>query len=1031
MKTTRRVFLRDISKAGACIGFSDTVAAWAQKDAAGRPPSGSPAQLSDLKAGWLDLARTFRPHTRWWWPGSAVTREGITWQLQQMREQGMGGVEIMVPWKMYAEGNIPYLSAEWLQMVRHAISTAEELDLEVAITFSPGWSFGGFWVPPTERSKVLTRGWVKVSGPRTFDDELPLPAPASGAAPKVFASDAPDENSVVAVVAGKVSSQGLDGATLIDLTRGLQDGRLKWQVPEGDWLVMAFRLKYTGQVCQTTANFEQPQWVLDHLSKNAVRNYCNYLGGTFYQAFGEEFGKTVDTMFCDSFEIMCLADSLLWSNDALERFATYKGYDLAPYLPALWWEIGPLTPKIRYDVGDFLSWLGLDTLFKTFGDWCADHNTQARIQPHYRFTEEIVEGAGSTARPEMEVSTMRFAVVPDPRKAIASGAHLYGREIVSAEAYTFTHRERYLTTLGDMKLVTDSFLRDGVTQFYNHGYIYSPEMHVAPSRDMPWANRISHWNTWWKYYHHLTEYVSRCCYLLRQGTFVADVLVYSPQATVWSKQALFGNSRRNLPYGDLPKTLVANGYDFDIVNDDVLQNRARAESGLIRVRDLSYRFLILPKTTSLPVATLEFMRRFAMAGGIIIALDELPESSVGIANYEQNDRRVQELTQELFGADGKGRTLPEGGHTYFLPDYKIVESPLDPMVQPPFAPTPPLEGGREELIEILRRHLQPDFALEGNRQSDGLTFIHRRVDENEIYFVNNHQPFESRTAVTFRVAGKVPEEWNPMTGRIQPLWHYRPHESGVEVPLNLSAYGSTLLLFKPGPADVFVNETNLEKVLHVDLRQVVGMTSENGTVRASVIQGGKSQSTSASVSGLPKPFEISGAWNLVLEGYEFPKLETTTSSLRSWTEDARTEHFSGTGQYDIDFELPEDYLAEGNELILDLGAVGCVAEVRMNGNDAGVAWMQPYRLPVTESLLRGRNHLTVWVTNTLINFVAGLSKLPDVPEDLIPHYGPTAHLYKEGAAEWENHEKGYHPLPPSGLIGPVRITAQRKVALAR
>ena len=85
---------------------------------------------------------------------------------------------------------------------------------------------------------------------------------------------------------------------------------------------------------------------------------------------------------------------------------------------------------------------------------------------------------------------------------------------------------------------------------------------------MPWASRISHWNTWWNYYHYLTDYIARASYLLRQGLLVADVLIYSPQATVWSDNALLGNERRVMPYGDLAKTFVANGYDFDIVNDD-------------------------------------------------------------------------------------------------------------------------------------------------------------------------------------------------------------------------------------------------------------------------------------------------------------------------------------------------------------------------------------------------------------------------------------------------------------------------------
>ena len=366
-------------------------------------------------------------------------------------------------------------------------------------------------------------------------------------------------------------------------------------------------------------------------------------------------------------------------------------------------------------------------MFQTFAGWCGEHNVQARIQPHYRFTEEIIQGAGMTQRPETEVNTTCFAVVADPRKATAAGARFYGDKILSAEAYTFLHMERYRTTLEEMKIATDAFLRDGVSQFYNIEYLYSPEMHVAPSRDLPWGNRISHWNIWWKYYHHLAEYVSRCCYLLRQGSFVGDVLVYSPQSTVWTEKALFVNDRRVMPYGDLPRTLVANGYDFDPVNDDVLQHHARVEGGHIKIRELSYRFLILPKTTAMPLATMEFIRQFAAGGGVVIALEELPASSVGLENSQENDRRLKELAVELFGGDRKGKSMPGGGETHYLPEYKIVEPLFSPGPRPLYEPTPALQGARAELMQILRRQLPPDFALEGSRQSNGLTFIHRRT----------------------------------------------------------------------------------------------------------------------------------------------------------------------------------------------------------------------------------------------------------------------------------------------------------------
>jgi len=100
--------------------------------------------LRALKAGWDHPTRTYKPHTRWWWPGNALTKTDITFQLEQMAAQGIGGVEIMSAWKMYEKGNLEYLSPGFMDLVRHAVAEAKHLDIEVALTFSPGWSFGGF-----------------------------------------------------------------------------------------------------------------------------------------------------------------------------------------------------------------------------------------------------------------------------------------------------------------------------------------------------------------------------------------------------------------------------------------------------------------------------------------------------------------------------------------------------------------------------------------------------------------------------------------------------------------------------------------------------------------------------------------------------------------------------------------------------------------------------------------------------------------------------------------------------------------------
>jgi hypothetical protein len=432
---SRRTFIRSLSKFVA-IGktmprlIMTSIIDTSSSNSRGEQQSSSEA-IEHLLNGWKEPPTTYRPHTRWWWPGNAVTTEGIDWELQQMSQQGVGGVEIMSPWLVYTKGNIDYLSSRFLELTQYAIRSAKRNNMEVSLSFGAGWCFGGFWVETTHRSKVLTHSYRDIEGPSVADISLPeysYPPQTSEPYGKLdphFHSEAVDENLLIAVVAGKLAGKGLEASSLVDLTKHVQGGSLHWKVPEGKWKIMAFRLKYTGEQNAATDNFSQKQWVADHFSKEAMTAYCDFLGTRFYDAFGSEFGKTLETLFSDSFEVNVIPGTIHWSNNALSRFQAIMGYDLTRYLPAIWWDIGNLTPKIRYDVNEFLGRLGIEATFNTFTEWCTRHGIQAKMQPHYRFTEELIQGAGLAHRPEMEVTTARFAVVTDPRKSIAAGGHFY------------------------------------------------------------------------------------------------------------------------------------------------------------------------------------------------------------------------------------------------------------------------------------------------------------------------------------------------------------------------------------------------------------------------------------------------------------------------------------------------------------------------------------------------------------------------------------------------------------------------------
>jgi len=975
----------------------------------------SEASVDEIRLSFIQPPVDCRPHTQWWWAGNAVTKKEITWQLEAMFAKGIGGVEQISMGSVYEKGNSPYLSDDYLEMLEHTVQATKRLGMNVSINFGgPGWVIGGAWVPPQDRSKSLVPTFIDLDGPRTFSGNLPIELRRPEHSWELPLKEITTDDRLAAVVAGRLIDGRFDEASMTVLTTNVENRSLQWNVPNGRWRIMAFWLKYTGQ-----------GGAVDHFNRSAMRRYCDDLGDKFHQAFGDEFGKTVDSFFCDSFEVALAPNGIYWTNGLLDEFRKRKGYDLTAYLPAVWWEMGEVTPKIRYDVNEFLHQIGLEAFYRTFLDWCSEHGVQGRIQT-YGFASDNIQSAGMTHIPEMEITAGEKDAVPwfdtriGPKKYVASGAHLYGRNIVTTEAYTFLHWQAYRATLEELKIASDVFLKTGANKFYNHGYSFSPERDAVPSRSGGAAIHISHDNVWWKYYPRLAEYLARCCWMLRQGNFVADIAVYSPLANQWTLDVL--NARRwtrDFQWGDLGELIVANGYDFDLLNDDILQNYATIENGQLCVRHLNYKTILLPNIQALPLETMKFIQSYVRQGGVVIALERLPSHSTGLHDYRKKDRMLQEIVAEMFdepqGDDGTGPKQYGEGHTYFIKNVIDRSDLLDRK-----------SSALDPFLNTLRKHVPPDFGIdfnrEGMRSNGGLTYIHRTLKDAELYFVTNLQDRAVEFPVTFRVRHTVPSEWNPYTGKIRPIHHYREHPNGIEIPLSLAPYESTVFLFDEGETPTHAVQSHFKRITRISSDTLEALADRNGTIHTRLSHG---KVQPVQVDDLPAPYAIEGEWKLTLEGDEFPRIEKTLDRLVSWTLNPQTKYFSGTARYDISFDMPDAYLREDVVLELDLGKIGNVGEVWLNGVSVGTVWMRGQTLDMTDALKSRKNKMTVFVTNTLINRVSNYKKPRPIPDDLIPLFGSKTPPLPKGS----HSPIGFEPLPPSGLMGSVTIRAFKKITI--
>ena len=244
--------------------------------------------------------------------------------------------------------------------------------------------------------------------------------------------------------------------------------------------------------------------------------------------------------------------------------------------------------------------------------------------------------------------------------------------------------------------------------------------------------------------------------------------------------------------------------------------------------------------------------------------------------------------------------------------------------------------------------------------------MHRRLDDAELYFVTNRTTAPQRLEARFRVTGRAPAIWRADTGQTEPA-SFRIEGGETIVPLDMLASESFFVVFNQ-PATA----------------------SSRSVVKPTFV----------------KAAEISGPWDVAFQPGRGAPAKIRLDALGSLSEQAEpgVKYFSGVATYNKTFELPKG-VKPGQALLVDLGRIGDVAEVRVNGKLAGTIWKAPHRLDIGALVRPGRNHLEVRVANLWVNRLVG-DRQPGaqkVTYTTAPTYRPNA------------------PLRPSGLIGPVTL----------
>ncbi len=690
--------------------------------------------LEQLSGQFVNPPMSSRPGAFWCWLNGDVTKASITKDLEEMKDKGMSRAEI---WDVEARDNIngafgigpKFLGDESVEFIKHAMNEGKRLGIRIGMVASSGWNAGGSWVTPDWAAKALYASALKISGPQSFSDSLPYPElPAN--CPK-------DENGMpiyskeIAVLAiPDHANKKIKSLENVLMLNNQYDGKkLKWDVPEGDWTLLRFVCSNTGQHLIVPSPNSDGLFI-DFFDPKATKRHLAYILGRLGITKGNGKESGLDYLEFDSME---LDEATPWTDAMDSVFHAHHNYQILPYLPVfMGWELPEGNDRFLYQFKKTVSDQLIFSHYVTGKNFLADYGI------------DLVAEAGGPGPPIWDscpVDALKaLGSVTIPRgefwiqnrhniflvKEVASASHIYGLGTVDAESFTTWRRWKDAPHV--LKKHVDRAFCEGLNCVTFHTFANTRPEFGLPGRAYHAGIDMNPTATWWEQSKPFMNYLSRCSYLLSKGKFVGDVAYY-----YGDKAPNFFPELQRDPNSPRIEGLNA-GYDFDVINTDVLMNRMEVSEGKLILPDgLNYNLLVLPNIKDIPDYVVKKVQKMVAAGANVLI---------------QNP----EIVQRINGVILQNMTIDDA---------------------------------------LIKLSIAKDFAH--NEQI--LDFIHRKMGDVDLYFVTNKTNQAISESVEFRVNNKWAEYWDPVTAQQYSIKNAKSNNDRTEINLTLSPYGSCFIVF--------------------------------------------------------------------------------------------------------------------------------------------------------------------------------------------------------------------------------------------
>ena len=610
-------------------------------------PPGYPDRSSTFDAlpGFINPPKGYGEVPFFWWQGDTLTHERLLWQLDQLKNKGISSLQINYSHQdsgglIYGWSNPskPALFTDaWWKLFKWFAGEAQKQGMTVSLSDYTLGIGQGFSIDEAIRENPDLNGSELRCSSKILDGTGVMEMP---------------ENLLTLTAFQIKNDSSLIVETRKDLLPSLKENLLKYNFGNQKW-------KIIGVFSQRLI----PSY--DPMHPQSGKSYNHFFFDKFEKALKDNGAGALNFFFSD--ELNFRVGGNLWDSYFASEFQKRKGYDVVPYLDAIFADIGTITPKIRLDYNDVMVSLSEENFFKPVYQWHqdrglifgCDHGGRgkdvAEFGDYFR-TQRWNQGPGSD-QPRVSKDIIKA-------KVASSIAHLYNRPRVWLEGF---HSSGWSTSSSD---VTDAIFGDFIAG-YNllsfHGLYYS-----TMGGWWEWAPPCNHFRMpYWKQIDPLMNCVQRLSFLLSQGVHNCDVAILYPTEPVIA--GLNGQKSVDIAFAT-GEELYNNGIDFDFIDYESLA-RGEVKDAELNVSGEKYKVLIIPSMKAIRYSSLQKLESFKKGGGIIVNLGDIPEAT------EKNgmlDAETAKLVTEIFSTSqnnvqcGNPKTIASVISGKYAPTFKIL-----------------------------------------------------------------------------------------------------------------------------------------------------------------------------------------------------------------------------------------------------------------------------------------------------------------------------------------------------------------------